>query len=167
MGVPKFFRWVAERYPTVITPFKDSPPPVDNLYLDMNGIIHNCTHTNDFDASKKSPTEKEMVQAIFAYLEKIFQSIQPKKHFVMAVDGCAPRAKMNQQRQRRYRAGYEMMVAREEALKRGEELPEEGDVFDSNCITPGTEFMVRLSEHFKYFVTMSALAPLISRSRQR
>lgn len=154
MGVPKFFRWVAERYPTVITPFKDSPPPIDNLYLDMNGIIHNCTHTNDFDASKKAPSEKEMVQAIFAYLEKIFQSIQPRKHFVLAVDGCAPRAKMNQQRQRRYRSGYEMMVAREEAAKRGEDLPDEGDVFDSNCITPGTEFMVRLSEHFKYFISM-------------
>lgn len=154
MGVPKFFRWAAERYPTVITPFKDSPPPIDNLYLDMNGIIHNCTHTNDFDASKKAPTEQEMVQAIFAYLEKLFQAVQPKKHFLLAVDGCAPRAKMNQQRQRRYRSGYEMMVAREEALKRGEELPEEGDVFDSNCITPGTEFMCRLNEHFKYFISM-------------
>ena len=154
MGVPKFFRWVAERYPTVITPFKDSPPPVDNLYLDMNGIIHHCTHPNDIDASRRSPTEKEMVQGIFGYLEKLFQAIQPKKYFLMAVDGVAPRAKMNQQRQRRYRSGYEMMVAREEALQRGEEIPEEGDVFDSNCITPGTDFMVRLSEHFKYFIAM-------------
>lgn len=154
MGVPKFFRWVAERYPLVITPFQDSPPPVDNLYLDMNGIIHHCSHPNDVDASRKSLTEKEMVEAMFAYLEKIFQAIQPKKHFVLAVDGCAPRAKMNQQRQRRYRSGYELMVAREEALKRGEEIPEEGDVFDSNCITPGTEFMVRVGEQFKYFIAM-------------
>eukprot|EP00658_Telonema_sp_P-2_P053508 TRINITY_DN4207_c0_g1_i1.p1 TRINITY_DN4207_c0_g1~~TRINITY_DN4207_c0_g1_i1.p1 ORF type:complete len:1261 (-),score=447.50 TRINITY_DN4207_c0_g1_i1:115-3897(-) len=154
MGVPKFFRWVAERYPSIILPFKDSPPQVDNLYLDMNGIIHNCTHTNDFDASSKAPSEEEMVQAMYRYLEKLFNAVKPRKYFVMAVDGCAPRAKMNQQRQRRYRSGYEMMVAREEALKMGQELPDEGDVFDSNCITPGTEFMVRMSQHFHYFVQM-------------
>jgi 5'-3' exoribonuclease 1 len=154
MGIPKFFRWVAERFPLVITPFQESPPQVDNLYLDMNGIIHNCTHPNDIDASRRAPTEKEMAEAMFAYLEKLFQAIQPRKYFFLAVDGCAPRAKMNQQRQRRYRSGYEMMVAREEALARGEELPDEGDVFDSNCITPGTEFMVRFSEHFQYFITM-------------
>ncbi|EPY19043.1 5'-3' exoribonuclease 1 [Strigomonas culicis] len=154
MGVPKFFRWCAERYPAVITPFKDSPPPVDNLYLDINGIIHNCTHPNDIDASRKAPTEKEMISAMFAYLEKLFNAIQPRKYFLLAVDGVAPRAKMNQQRQRRYRAGYEMMVAREEALERGEDIPEEKDVFDSNCITPGTPFMVRVSQEFQYFITM-------------
>lgn len=154
MGVPKFFRWCAERYPSVITPFKDSPPPVDNLYLDVNGIIHNCTHPNDVDATRRSPTEKEMIEAMFAYLEKLFNAIKPRKHFLLAVDGVAPRAKMNQQRQRRYRAGYEMMVARSEALAMGEDVPDEKDVFDSNCITPGTPFMVRVSKEFQYFIEM-------------
>ncbi|KAH9586700.1 putative 5-3 exonuclease [Trypanosoma melophagium] len=154
MGVPKFFRWVAERCPSVITPFRDCPPPVDNLYLDMNGIIHNCTHPNDVDATQKSATEKAMVEAMFVYLEKLFNAIQPRKHFLLAIDGVAPRAKMNQQRQRRYRSAYDMMVAREEAFARGEELPDEKDVFDSNCITPGTNFMVRVSEQLQYFITM-------------
>ncbi|CAD2220109.1 5'-3' exoribonuclease 1 [Angomonas deanei] len=120
----------------------------------MNGIIHNCTHPNDIDATRKAPTEKEMISAMFTYLEKLFNAVQPSKYFLMAVDGVAPRAKMNQQRQRRYRAGYEMMVAREEALAIGEDIPEEADVFDSNCITPGTPFMVRVSQEFQYFVTM-------------
>ena len=34
--------------------------------------------------------------------------------------------------------------------QKGEELP--SSRFDSNCITPGTKFMVRLHKHLKYFV---------------
>lgn len=41
----------------------------------------------------------------------------------------------------------------EKAKKAGEKLPEESR-FDSNCITPGTAFMVRLQEALKHFVKM-------------
>ncbi len=54
----------------------------------------------------------------------------------MAVDGVAPRAKMNQQRSRRFRAVKEAKELREKAEAKGEKLPEE-KAFDSNCITPG------------------------------
>jgi len=55
----------------------------------------------------------------------------------MAVDGVAPRAKMNQQRSRRFRTAKEAREVREKAERKGEKLPEE-KAFDSNCITPGT-----------------------------
>ena len=54
----------------------------------------------------------------------------------MAVDGVAPRAKMNQQRSRRFRTAKEAKEIREKAERKGEKLPEE-KAFDSNCITPG------------------------------
>ncbi|KAF9493337.1 hypothetical protein BDN71DRAFT_1107497 [Pleurotus eryngii] len=69
----------------------------------------------------------------------------------MAVDGVAPRAKMNQQRSRRFRTAKEAKEVREKAEGKGEKLPDE-KAFDSNCITPGTPFMTRLSAQLKYFI---------------
>lgn len=69
----------------------------------------------------------------------------------MAVDGVAPRAKMNQQRGRRFRSAKDAETLEQKAREKGEELPKEAR-FDSNCITPGTVFMARLNEQLKFFV---------------
>lgn len=77
-------------------------PEFDNLYLDMNGIIHQCSHPNDEDVHFRISEEKIFAD-IFHYVEVLFRIIKPCKVFFMAVDGVAPRAKMNQQRGRRFR----------------------------------------------------------------
>lgn len=118
-------------------------PEFDNLYLDMNGIIHVCSHPDD-DNPHFRITEEKMFADIFHYIEVmllvnifcvvflcqkrdkvlciieincwtcccifsaclkqvLFRMIKPRKVFFMAVDGVAPRAKMNQQRGRRFR----------------------------------------------------------------
>uniref|UniRef100_A0A3Q4MHM2 5'-3' exoribonuclease 2 n=2 Tax=Pseudocrenilabrinae TaxID=318546 RepID=A0A3Q4MHM2_NEOBR len=93
MGVPAFFRWLSRKYPSIIVEF-------DNLYLDMNGIIHPCTHPEDKPAPKN---EDEMMVAIFEYIDRLFNIVRPRRVLYMAIDGVAPRAKMNQQRSRRFR----------------------------------------------------------------
>lgn len=151
MGVPKFFRWLSERYPAISQLIKESRiPEFDSLYLDMNGIIHNCTHS-DSDSPTFRMTEDQMFIAIFNYIEHLFGKIKPQKLFFMAVDGVAPRAKMNQQRARRFRTALDAENAKEKAIAQGMEMPKE-DAFDSNCITPGTEFMEKLTKQLKYFV---------------
>ena len=126
-------------------------PEFDNLYLDMNGIIHNCSHPNDEDVHFRISEEK-IFDDIFRYIEFLFRMIKPRKVFFMAIDGVAPRAKMNQQRGRRFRSAKEAETREAEAKEKGETLPTEKR-FDSNCITPGTEFMDRLHQHLKYFVS--------------
>uniref|UniRef100_A0A8C6HE03 5'-3' exoribonuclease 1 n=1 Tax=Mus spicilegus TaxID=10103 RepID=A0A8C6HE03_MUSSI len=153
MGVPKFYRWISERYPCLSEVVKEHQiPEFDNLYLDMNGIIHQCSHPNDDDVHFRISDDKIFTD-IFHYLEVLFRIIKPRKVFFMAVDGVAPRAKMNQQRGRRFRSAKEAEDKIKKAIEKGETLPAEAR-FDSNCITPGTEFMARLHEHLKYFVNM-------------
>lgn len=151
MGVPKFFRWMSERYPAISQLIAENRiPEFDNLYLDMNGIIHNCTHKDSDDATFRM-TEEQMFIAIFNYIEHLFGKIKPKQLFFMAIDGVAPRAKMNQQRARRFRTALDVENAREKAIREGKEMPKE-EAFDSNCITPGTEFMAKLTQQLKYFI---------------
>ncbi|RDA95737.1 hypothetical protein CP533_5056 [Ophiocordyceps camponoti-saundersi (nom. inval.)] len=152
MGVPKFFRWLSERYPAISQVIAENRiPEFDCLYLDMNGIIHNCTHKDAGEDATFRLSEEEMFIRIFNYIEHLFGKIKPKKLFFMAIDGVAPRAKMNQQRARRFRTALDAEKAREKAIKDGIEMPKE-EPFDSNCITPGTVFMAKLSQQLRYFV---------------
>ena len=84
-----------------------------------------------------------MFKKIFSYVDRLYKIVKPKKLLYLAVDGVAPRAKMNQQRSRRFRSSKEAEKLAATILARDGYLPDE-DAFDSNCITPGTDFMLKL-----------------------
>jgi 5'-3' exoribonuclease 2 len=177
MGVPTFFRWLCVRYPKIIRDTIEREPvemdgrmvPVDldedapngnfdNLYLDMNGIIHPCCHPEDGPAPED---EEHMYENIFLYLDRLIRIVRPKKMLYMAIDGVAPRAKMNQQRARRFRAAQEREeMEREQNNLRmdweadGRQLPNRQltKPFDSNVITPGTNFLHKMSEAIRYYI---------------
>jgi len=69
MGVPSFYRWLVERYPLTVERLHGScgqqgeeshagAGPIDNLYLDLNGIIHPCFHPE----GKPPPASEEEVR---------------------------------------------------------------------------------------------------------
>ncbi|CAN0510049.1 unnamed protein product, partial [Ectocarpus sp. 8 AP-2014] len=76
MGVPKFYRWISERYPKINQIVSDSTllPEFDNLYLDMNGILHTCTHPND-DGLSAQLSERDIILGIFHYIDRIVTHI--------------------------------------------------------------------------------------------
>ena len=74
--------------------------------------------------------------------------------------GVAPRAKMNQQRARRFRTAAE---AAKKAESRGEESSQEAP-FDSNCITPGLTFIISTVKIFFSFLVHS-MKPLLYNTR--
>lgn len=100
-----------------------------------------------------------MMIEIFKYIDRIMGMVRPRKLLYLAIDGVAPRAKMNQQRSRRFRAAMEATekAAREAELRSNEDDEDEEDdeivsgPFDSNCITPGTPFMKLVSDSLKFY----------------
>ena len=167
-GVPRFFMWLRQKYPKCIVDAIEESSPLetpnpngvefDNLYLDMNGIIHPATKPEVGDAPA---TEEAMYVAICNYIDRVMNIVRPRKLLYMAVDGVAPRAKMNQQRARRYTAAKEAeeneaseQILRQQFLAAGKALPpiKAGNEFDKNTITPGTPFMQRLSSRLLHYV---------------
>ncbi|KAK5464764.1 5'-3' exoribonuclease 2 [Exophiala xenobiotica] len=187
MGVPALFRWLTKKYPKIISPVIEEQPyeidgvqyPVDttkpnpngdemhNLYLDFNGIVHPCSHPED-----KAPpaNESEMMMEVFKYTERVVNMVRPRRLLMIAIDGVAPRAKMNQQRARRFRSARDAKEAdekkaefqtllRQQKQERDEDDDEDStaeDVikktWDSNVITPGTPFMFILAQSIRYWV---------------
>jgi len=84
----------------------------------------------------------------------ITQIVKPKVSVYMAIDGVAPRAKLNQQRSRRFRSAKDMAEATKDMPRETDDRgnSKKPNVFDSNCITPGTEFLAKVSETIKYFI---------------
>lgn len=106
MGIPAAFRWLSNRYPKIISPVIEDLPkeaddgteiPVDistknpngeefdNLYLDMNGIVHPCSHPEDRPAPRD---EEEMMHEIFRYTDRVVNMVRPRKILMIAVGTC-------------------------------------------------------------------------------
>lgn len=145
----------------------DEHPRVDCLYLDMNALIHPCSHpTSDTDIPVPS-SEAEMHRNIKDYIDMLVDIVCPQKVLYMAIDGVAPRAKMNQQRGRRFRSAQEIYAGKSRKkklaelwLKEGFEIPQqvvEATSWDHNVITPGTTFMKRVSEFLRNYIAENLL----------
>ncbi|KAL8538310.1 hypothetical protein ACS0TY_000334 [Phlomoides rotata] len=148
MGIPGLYQWLIEKYPRIKAAVT-LEVEIDNLYLDMNGIIHPFFHPEEWAPPK---SYDEVFDGIFKYIDRIFSQVKPRKLLYMAIDGVAPRAKMNQQRARRFRAAKDTNdVASVLGKQRGDKSVK-NNLLDSNLITPGTEFMELLSSALQYFV---------------
>lgn len=93
---------------------------------------------------------EEIFVQIFNYVNEIIQSLQPQQMIFLAFDGVAPKAKMNQQRARRFKSAKKYTEL-DNAL-RSFGIIDKDEHFQNNSISPGTEFMCELSKHMEFLI---------------
>ncbi|CAG8583009.1 12608_t:CDS:1 [Gigaspora margarita] len=168
MGIPGFFRWLSLRYPHIVEAVKKkSRSKTDFLYLDINALFHVALRSMEKKASKSNFTSRRMLSRVFKEMDIAFNVCNPQVLVYIAMDGVAPRAKMNEQRSRRF-------LSRE-----GSRITEESDTHfedssikyeqsqltvraknssgffvpvDSASISSGTEFMQAANDAIRYYI---------------
>lgn len=164
MGIPKFFRWVTNKYDNLIIEKVDN---INNLFLDTNCLIHPCCqkvlknhqeliaiHYKEYKSNNElsknygiyTKLELKMFEEITEYIKYLYNFTNPSKLLYISIDGVAPRAKMEQQRKRRYRSYKEKQMKNAIYNKYGENIYM---TWDSTAITPGTIFMTKLSQYLQ------------------
>ena len=138
MGIPNFFAYIVKNHPSIIRKYSKSLLTVDNLYLDCNSIIYDAYSKMKFDSLTES-VAISIIKAVISKIEYYIQTIAPSKTVIIAFDGVAPVAKLEQQRSRRYKSGYQNNISRALYKK------EKDDPWNTTAITPGTKFMSELN----------------------
>ena len=87
-----------------------------------------------------SVIENRIIQKTITYISEITKEINPSSLLYIAIDGVAPRAKMFQQRKRRFKSVQDRALDPTKPVR---------TKWDSNAITPGTLFMSKLSNSIK------------------
>jgi 5'-3' exoribonuclease 1 len=167
MGIPLFFRYLVNNYDDLITSNKKILD-CHNLYLDLNCAIHYCCREVlkdvTFNKAIQNELEEKMINFVIKYIEILVEYSKPTKLLYIAIDGSAPKAKLNQQRMRRFKKFYEKNEL--SLIKKRNNIEEDlNDEWDTNAITPGTLFMDKLSTKLKsYFSNRKHLKIIISDS---
>ena len=132
MGIPTYFRYLFEENADIVS-FQAGH--CDYLFFDLNSILYKVfyDHLQEHEESQDLFIENIIKELLFL-CNKV---VCPSKFIYFALDGTAPRAKMVQQRSRRYKSIQEQQL-----------LQRHLKFYPSNHICPGTEFMQKFRHCF-------------------
>jgi len=149
MGIPSYFSYIVKNHSHIIQKLVDikaqsKTQSFNNLYLDCNSIIYDAVHSIDF--SKLTETEvNSIIRVVFNKIDEYIFLINPDTNVFIAFDGVAPVAKLDQQRERRYKSFYQAEISKT-IFKDAKP-----DVWNTAAITPGTVFMKELCDRSRIY----------------
>ena len=96
----------------------------------------------------------EIWVTILNALNALIDLIQPRKLLFLTFDGVAPRAKMNHQRNRRFKSAKSHTTTQDltRSLSKSTEMEFGEETFINNSISPATHFMTELNKAMKFYI---------------
>ncbi len=143
MGIPSYFSYIVRNHSSIIRKIKSLKDPVNNLYLDSNSIIYDIFRNIPMNGMDIEKFELLIKSGVCGKIEEYITSVNPTDCVIIAFDGVAPVAKLEQQRNRRYKSMFERGVMKQI----DSEYKELG--WNQSAITPGTKFMNELGQYIK------------------
>lgn len=136
MGIPSYFSYIIKNYGHIIRNLVDiSFKPFTHLFMDCNSIIYDAVRSLEmedgllFEGNMHEKLEKKIIENVVEHISEYIFYIKPTDLVYIAFDGVAPFAKMEQQRIRRHK-----------------NQPTNSSKWSTSNITPGTNFMKKLSQ---------------------
>lgn len=131
MGIPSYFNHILQNHPNIIINKKHVK--CDYFFIDANSLIYDCIYSYETPCELSDETIYEMV---CEHIQRFIDFLEPTKKVYVCFDGIPPYPKMVQQRQRRFKSVFTNKI-----------LNKKGKLWNTNKITPGTEFMNNLDKY--------------------
>tara|TARA_Y100000741_G_scaffold187208_2_gene142391 strand:- start:2202 stop:3686 length:1485 start_codon:yes stop_codon:yes gene_type:complete len=126
MGIPYYYTHLIKRHNQILKEFKVLSQNV-NLFIDANSLI--------YDSCIDALDEESIIKCVIKKIKFLIKECNSKYTFI-AFDGVPPFAKIEQQRNRRYKSAITKRLLNLENEKK----------WDTCAITPGTHFMSKINE---------------------
>lgn len=164
MGIPFYFKNLIRQHgKNIVLPFSRAQSNCDRLFFDFNCALHQCARVvldryaaaggNGFVPLTQQPElYAPIIHESIRFLDTMIRTVQPHSLVYVGVDGVCPLAKMVQQRKRRYCSVMRHLCVQEAARISKVQAPMD---WDSNAITPGTEFMRQLNAALHNYANQS------------
>ena len=142
MGIPSYFSSIIKDYPHIIKKLVANGISVENFFIDSNSIVYDCARCVDFAMFPHLSIHEVIITHVIKKIEEYIQITCPSNLIMISLDGTPPVAKLEQQRQRRYKSWYTAKVINEMENK----IDSPDTQFNTIEITTGTSFMKKLNE---------------------
>jgi 5'-3' exoribonuclease 1 len=150
MGIPSYYRTLITKIPHAIQ--RVAPAGVVSaLVVDMNCMIYHVLkepkmmaipYPGSADEAASKAWERKLQEEVCTYLTHIWRSAGAPLKVYVALDGVVPYAKIKQQRFRRFKSASQSNAIAATAATKADTST--GETWDTNAITPGTEFMASM-----------------------
>jgi len=145
MGIPSYYKKLISNIPNLITKVHPDSS-IQWLWMDFNCLIYHCLHRDDLPAfhtiDNQIEWENILIESVVKYCIKVVKQVAPTNGVFICIDGVVPMAKMRQQRLRRFKS-----IAMKHITPSSEKQ------WDTNAITPGTDFMKSLRMRLEKMIT--------------